>query len=115
MPGPTTRAVGFAMTGRQPMLIVLSGPPCSGKTTLAAMLSRRREHPHLQMDRFRSGLLPWSHHGRIAIDFAYWTMHRTASILLRLDRSVVLDSTYARTQQRSDVELIAKHSDASLY
>ena len=103
------------MAGRQPTLVVFCGPPCAGKTTLGTGLSSERDLTHLQMDRFRSGLLPWSSHGRNAIDLAYWAMHRMAVVLLRLGRSVLLDSTYARTEQRKDVEGIACHTGARLY
>ncbi len=69
--------MALALQGR-PRLIVLCGPPCSGKSTLAGQLAMRLGITHLQMGQVRERLMPASSHGRRHIDIAYRAMHWTA-------------------------------------
>ena len=41
-----------------PRLIVLAGPPCSGKSTLAALFARNFGATYLAVDSIRSTILP---------------------------------------------------------
>jgi predicted kinase len=77
-------------------LIVFTGPPCSGKSTLAAEVARRSNLPHLSMDATRQRLLPLATHTSADRDVAYRGMHFAAELLLNAGSGAVLDATYNR-------------------
>ena len=64
------------------MLIVFAGPPCAGKSTLAAEVARRRDLPVLSMDATRRRILPAAAHTRADRQVAYRAMHLAAELLL---------------------------------
>ncbi len=82
------------------MLIVFAGPPCSGKTTLAVEIARRRSFPHLSMDATRRILLPDAEHTRADRIVAYRGMHFAAGLLLAAGQGVVLDGPYQQPEDR---------------
>ena len=84
------------------MLVVFSGPPCSGKTTLAAELARRRGWEHLSMDRTRQRILPGTH-TEADRHVAYRAMHWAAELLARAGRNVILDAPYRHPEDRDDL------------
>jgi predicted kinase len=88
-------------------LLILSGPPCSGKSSIAEAIQQRRDFHWLQLDRILRRLMPDSLHDRKDRDIAYRAMHFFAEELLRGGRSAVLDATYSSTEQRAAVEAIA--------
>jgi predicted kinase len=92
-----------------PRLIVICGPPCSGKSWLAARIARRLAMVHLEMDDFRKRL-PASKHPRREIDLAYRAMHGAAQVILGAGYDVVLDACYGRWRQRADVQSLARRT-----
>jgi len=90
-----------------PVLIVFAGPPCSGKTTLAAQLARRLRLPHLSMDATRRRILPDAPHTRADRQAAYRAMHFAAELLLAAGSGVILDAPYGHPEDREEMALIA--------
>ncbi len=99
------------MTGT---LIVFAGPPCSGKTTLAEEIARRRKIPHLQMDTTRRRIMPDSPHTRADRAVAYRAMHMAAELLVRHGVSVIVDAPYGHEQDRREIEEIVRSTGAAL-
>jgi predicted kinase len=88
------------------MLIVFAGPPCSGKSTLAAELARRLGIAHLSMDATRQRILPGAAHTRADREVAYRAMHFAAELLLAAGGSVILDAPYGHTEDREEIARI---------
>ena len=82
------------------MLIVVCGPPCSGKTTLAAAIASRTGFPHLEMDRIRESLIPGSDSREEHRDLGYRCMHLMAEQLMQAGVNLILDATYGRDVHR---------------
>jgi predicted kinase len=95
------------------MQIVFSGPPCSGKSTLAAELARRRGWEHLSMDATRQRILPGTH-TEADRHAAYRAMHFAAALLTRAGRSVILDAPYRQREDRDDLAAAVAHGGARL-
>jgi predicted kinase len=89
------------------VLIVFAGPACSGKSTLAADVSRHRHIPHLSMDATRVRIMPNAAHTRDDREVAYRAMHFAAELLLRSGSSVILDAPYGHPEDREDLARIA--------
>ncbi|MGA3017575.1 MAG: ATP-binding protein [Bryobacteraceae bacterium] len=89
------------------MLIVFTGPPCSGKSTLAAEVARVRGLPHLSMDATRQRLLPSAAHTRADRQVAYRGMHFAAELLLAAGAGAVLDAPYDHSEDRAELARIA--------
>jgi predicted kinase len=87
-------------------VLVLSGPPCSGKSTigrvLAADLTAQRS-VHLEVDALFSLLLPESDRNRGDRMLAYDATHAIARLLLGRGITAVLECTYARVEQRASL------------
>lgn len=96
-------------------LVVFCGPPCAGKSTLAAQLSAGLEIEHLSMDRVRKQLIPASDHQQEDIDVAYRAMHFAARLLLERGHDVIIDGTYGRYQQRRELEGVAEATQVPLF
>ncbi|HWB86117.1 MAG TPA: ATP-binding protein [Bryobacteraceae bacterium] len=96
------------------MLIVFAGPPCSGKSTLASELARRRGGPHLAMDAVRQRILPNAAHTRADREVAYRAMHWAAELLLRAGQDVILDAPYGHAEDRLALQRIAEKTGARL-
>lgn len=101
-------------TGRR-KLIVFAGPPCAGKSTLAAELSSELGVDHVEMDRVRFRLMPTLGHERATIDFAYQAMHFAVQLALERGETIIVDSTYGRLAQRRELETVAKTTQAPLF
>src|SRR5205809_2864448 len=82
------------------MVIAFTGPPCAGKSTLAAEVARRLRIPHLSMDATRRRLLPDAAHTRADRAVAYRAMEWAAELL----PSVILDAPYGHEEDRSGLE-----------
>ena len=89
------------------MLIVFAGPPCSGKSTLAAEVARLRGLPHLSMDATRERLMPGATHTRAERQVAYRGMHFAAELLLAAGAGAVLDAPYDQPENRAELARIA--------
>lgn len=89
------------------MLIVFAGPACSGKSTLAVEVARRRNLPYFSMDEMRQRLMPEAAHTRADRMVAYNAMHMAAELLLKGGASVVLDAPYGHTADRAELARIS--------
>jgi predicted kinase len=96
-------------------LVVFSGPPCSGKTSIAAALAAGRGLPHLQMDTTRQRILPDSPHTRADRATAYRAMHMAAELLLSRGIGVILDAPYGHAEDRRDIARVVRSAAAQLY
>ena len=75
------------------MIVVLSGPPCSGESMLGEILSRTRAMTHLEMDAIRPRLRPEAAHTREDRAIAYRAMHLTAEVLAARGESVIANAS----------------------
>ena len=96
-------------------LLILAGPPCSGKSALADPISKTLDFRWLQADRILSELIPDSCRTKSDRDLAYRAMHLLAEELLRCSRSVVLDATYGPSVHRESVEALVETLAIPLY
>jgi predicted kinase len=89
-------------------VLVLSGPPCSGKTSVGRILatdssSARPRRVHIEVDELFALLLPDSDRNRGDRMLAYDAAHALARLLLERGLTVVLECTYARREQRASL------------
>ncbi len=96
------------------MLIVFAGPPCAGKSTLAAEVARRRNLPVLSMDATRRRILPAAAHTRADRQVAYRAMHLAAELLLAAGATAILDAPYGHQEDREELARIAAGGDVRL-
>lgn len=82
------------------MIIAIAGPPCAGKSTIAAEAARRLGVPHLSMDATRQRILPGAAHTRADRQVAYRAMLMAAELLNRVGSSVILDAPYGHEEDR---------------
>ncbi len=96
-------------------IIVFSGPPCSGKSTLGAKLSTTRSIPHLELDAIRARILPDSRNTREDHLTVHRAMHMVAEVFLDLNMNVIANAMYNNIEERRDVEELAARLSAPLY
>jgi predicted kinase len=97
-----------------PRFVVVAGPPCSGKSFVASYLSAQFSAPHLEMDRFRERVLPFSEQCVEHRDVAYRAMHFTAELMAPFRSLVVMDATYTASACRTDLMSVVERLGASL-
>ena len=85
------------------MLVVLAGPPCSGKTTLGAWLAKTLPAVHLEVDALLTQLLPGSDRRLEHRLFAYKVAVLGANTALGRGLTLILDGTYSRRQVRQQL------------
>ena len=89
-------------------LIVLTGPPCSGKSTLAGQLAAILGASVLDIDQIREIVIPNSRQSQEDRDIAYRCMHLVAEKLLGVGaNTVILTATYSRRNPRQWLRSLA--------
>jgi predicted kinase len=86
-----------------PMVVVLAGPPCSGKSTAGAWLATALPGIHLHVDAILTAILPHSNRCLQDRRLAYEITARAIQSVLDRGLSVVLDCTYSRKEYRRQV------------
>lgn len=87
---------------------MLTGPPCSGKSTVGRILAddpewSRHRTMHIEVDALFELLLPRSDRSREDRMLAYEAAHCLTRMLVERGRLVVLECTYARQEQRDSL------------
>ena len=94
-------------------LIVLTGPPCSGKSTLAEKLAAIFAALVLDIDQIRESVIPNSRQSQEDRDIAYRCMNLVAQRLLELGAgTVILTATYSRRKPRQWLRSLADSTSA---
>jgi predicted kinase len=97
-------------------LIVVTGPPCSGKSTLAAGLGATLGGMVLDIDQIRQVVIPNSKQTQEDRDIAYRCMHLVAEKVLEAGaKQVILAATYSRRNPRQWLRSIAERAGAQIY
>jgi predicted kinase len=96
-------------------IIVFSGPPCSGKSTLGAKLSTTRSIPHLELDAIHARILPNARQTPEDLMTAHRAMHLVAEVFLDMGMNVIANAMYNHVEERRDVEELAARLKAPLY
>jgi predicted kinase len=96
-------------------LIVICGPPCSGKTTLATKLHMETGLPYLSIDNILRCILPDSSFEQPDRDLAYRVLGFTVEQLLMAGHGVIVDGTFARPPYLEDLEVVAAKLKARLF
>jgi aminoglycoside phosphotransferase family enzyme/predicted kinase len=119
-------ALSYARADLPPLLVVVTGPPASGKTTLAGELARRLGWVHLSSDAVRkelAGIAPTARrrerfgegiYGPAMRRRTYETLRRRAGRWLRRGLSVVLDAMHGRPADRRAARALAARAGARL-
>ena len=95
--------------------VVVAGPPCAGKSTVARHLSSMVSAPHLELDYVRTRILPLSDQRVEDRDVAYNAMHLAAELMAPWSQTVILDATYTAAVCRTALVDVAERSDADLF
>jgi predicted kinase len=89
------------------VVIVIAGPPCAGKSTIAEALAQRLRIPHLSMDATRQRLLPGAAHTRADRAVAYRAMAMAAELLHHAGANVILDAPYGHPEDRDAIAVLS--------
>lgn len=87
-------------------VLVLAGPPCSGKSSVGRVLaadSLRGRGVLIEVDAVFSLLLPGSDRNRDDRMLSYDAAHALARLLVQRDRIPILECTYSRLEQRASL------------
>ena len=96
-------------------LIVLSGPPCSGKSTLAGQLAAILGALVLDIDQIRQIVIPNSRQSQEDRDIAYRCMHLVSEKLLDVGaNAILLTATYSRRNPRQWLRSLADSKSAQV-
>ena len=97
-------------------IVVFSGPPLSGKSTLSAAYGIESNVPVMEMDSIRLRLIPDSQQSARDRNIAYESMHHTAEqLLLWGAKEVALVATYTRRDMRRNLVKMSERCKAQLY
>jgi len=86
-----------------PMVVVLAGPPCSGKSTAGVWLAKTLPGIHLHVDAILTAMKPGSDRCLEDRRLAYEVAARAIKPVLDRGLSAVLDCTYSRKEYRQQV------------
>lgn len=100
-----------------PFILVFSGPPCAGKSTL---LEKIVQSGHLvdvshSMDRIRSKMLPGPIHDKPRRSTAYRRMHFRVVQAVKSGKRVAVDATYMPAECRAELADISLRLHAPMY
>ena len=96
-------------------LIVLTGPPCSGKSTLAGQLAAIFGALVLDIDQIRQNVIPNSQQSQQDRDIAYRCMHLISEKLLEAGAdAILLTATYNRKNPRQWLRSLAESKSAQV-
>lgn len=113
----STVATATGVLPPPPTCVILCGPPCSGKTTIARGLADRpslASFAYFEMDELRLALFPGSNTPEDRAK-AYARMHDLAADAIRAGgRGAILVATYQPSQQRHAVRAMAEGLPARL-
>lgn len=87
-------------------VLVLAGPPCSGKSEVRKVLAANPSHARgipIEVDALFSLLLPTSDRNRSDRMLAYDAAHTLARTLYERGQTPMLECTYARLEQRASL------------
>lgn len=96
-------------------VLVLTGPPCAGKSAIGRALTSgpspgtRRRRIHVEVDSLFSLLLPGLDRNRADRMLGYDAAHLLARMLLDQGHMPVLECTYSRRQQRTSLLQACRH------
>jgi predicted kinase len=84
--------------------VIVCGPPCTGKSTIAEALQQQTGNfIHLEMDRIREWVIPDSDQRLEHRDIGYRTMHLIARHLLLAGQNLIVNATYNRAIHRAEL------------
>jgi predicted kinase len=100
----------------RPRLVVVSGPPCAGKTAAAIALHQALGGVRLDVDEFRLALLPASNQSVEDRNLAYRAMHLTARFLIEAGLSpLFVTATYTRHEARRHLAEVVSEQAVDVY
>ncbi len=92
-------------------LVVFAGPPCTGKSTVAALLP----FVHIEMDAVRARILPDASHTREDRAVAYRAALMMAEALLPHVGAVIVNGGFGRDEDRQQYRRIAFETSSELF
>jgi hypothetical protein len=96
------------------MLVMVTGLPATGKSTIAKNLAKRLHGTLLRTDLIRKELLPRPRYTRKEKDLIYDVLLLVAKYLLRSGTTVVLDGTFYKRGLRKKVYAVASRTKSNL-
>ncbi len=114
-----TREVDTALEGqlpapKPPVLVIMVGPPGTGKSHLARLLAERVPVQIVETDEIRRRIAPRPTYSREESGRVYRLAHREIARLLRIGENVVFDATNLYERGRRTLYRIAERSGARL-
>jgi predicted kinase len=99
----------------RPPLVVVCGPPCSGKTTLASKLHGETGLVYLAIDSILQRIVPGSSFDQADRDLAYRILGFSVEQLLLARIGVIVDATFTRAPHLENLEVLARKCNARLF